>query len=233
MGPRRRSPAPPSLPIELPPEILPGPVADDVLDRVVADLNALHRAAGLELTLRIGHLIVEAFYGGQVESWRERGPRDVSFRRLAARSDLQLSASALQRCVATYELCDRLGVSTWQHLGPSHLRAVFGLPESAQRALLTAAESQQWTVHELSQQALHIKRRAPESRGRKRLPRVIKTVNQMARWLEAPDEHFSDLGAMDELDIADATRIHATVAEMKRRCEAILDQLHTSFIGLT
>jgi hypothetical protein len=213
--------------------VFPPSVSDAVLDALVVELNDLARATGLALTLRMGKLIIDNFYDGDVRGWRERGARDASFRKLAARCDLQVSASALYRCVASHELCERLGVSTWQHLGPSHLRVVFGLPDSAQRRLLESAEQNAWTVEELTERTRQIVQRpAGTARGRRRLPRFVKTMNRIAKLLEDPEESFGDLEKIEDLEVEDAHRLFDTVSEMKKQCDRVLAQLQGNFIGL-
>ena len=106
----------------------------DEIDIVVAQIKRLTRVASLEFALRVGAVIIHHFYDGDTEAWRSRGPKVSSFRRLAEHPELPLSAGALYRCVALYELCERLNApSRWEHLGASHLRLVLGLPQRFKR----------------------------------------------------------------------------------------------------
>src|SRR5689334_13682467 len=100
----------------------------ETIDSVVRELNDLHQAATLDFALRVGRIVIDRLYGGDVGVWRRQRSTDASFRKLAARSrrGLVLSASTLYRAVALCELCDRIAVSIRGNLGAAHLRAVLG-----------------------------------------------------------------------------------------------------------
>jgi hypothetical protein len=124
------------------------------LDLVVKQLNGIYRASSVELALHVGAIIIHSFYGGDMNAWRMRGPKTNSFRRLAARSDLQISAGGLYRCVAVFELCERLrAASRWRRLGASHFRAVLALPAHEQENLLARANAEHWSVQTLESRA--------------------------------------------------------------------------------
>jgi hypothetical protein len=144
------------------------PVDADEIGIVVAHIRRLTRAASLEFALRVGAVIIHHFYGGDTNTWRSRGAKTMSFRRLAAHPDLPLSAGSLYRCVAIYELCDRLNAaSRWEHLGASHLRLVLGMPPEMQESILSTANAERWSVKTLQQEVSFAKIRRPEKGGRK------------------------------------------------------------------
>ncbi len=202
-------------------DLLPPAVSDSELDRVVAQINRLFQRASLTMVLGVGELIVDRFYSGDLEAWRCRGVKDASFRKLTARPDLQLSTAGLYRAVATYELCMRLGVSSWRHLGVSHLYAVLGLEHEQQRRLIAQAEDHAWTVRELGARASAMRIKAPGKRGRPRLPAFVKTVGKLGRILDDDGEPFGDLEKLDDLSDEEAQRLHRTVADMRARCERL------------
>src|SRR5512138_314727 len=70
-------------------------LSEEQLDEVVLQLNGISRSASLEFALRVGATIIHHVYGGDTQAWRVRGPKTLSFRRLAERPDLALSAAAL------------------------------------------------------------------------------------------------------------------------------------------
>lgn len=189
------------------PEILPEPVADEVIDQVVAEINSLYHNQTLTFHLGVGRVIVERLYGGDREAWRSRGTKDTSFRKLAEREDFidGVSAAVLRRATAIYDMCAQLelldpetGESTWIHLGTSHLRAVLGLPDSEQKRLLTRAEDKKWTVEKLESEVR--KARPSDNRGRKPLPIFQKGFNKLLKAIEeavsepVPEDVFSSYG---------------------------------------
>jgi hypothetical protein len=64
--------------------------------------------------------------------------------RLKARHGRVLSVTALQQAVAIVDIEGRVGVSGRPQLTTSHVRAVIGLPDEQQEALLGTAEAKDW-----------------------------------------------------------------------------------------
>lgn len=220
----KKTAAPEPEPETPPAELIPAGVADSVIDEVVRELNELSRAATLDLTTKIGEVIVARFYGGAVDAWRTRGDKDASFRKLAARAEsgeLHVSASGLYRSVAIYELCQRFDVSVRKHLGVTHLRTVLGLPEVQQQRLLTAANDKGWTTERLETEAAKVRKASGEKRGRPVLPRFQKTIAKLGRILEARDEFFGDLEQIDDLEPEEARELLDAVTGMKEQCEEL------------
>jgi hypothetical protein len=124
------------------------PEAD--LEHLVANLNAIHKTATLIFALEVGKLVVEHFYAGDLEIWRNRTKKkDSSLRRLSRHPDLRMSPSALYRSVAIYELCERLNIRTWKYISTGHIRLVLPLGRDEQARLLMTAETERWSVREL------------------------------------------------------------------------------------
>ncbi len=216
-------------------ELLPAPVADAVIDEVVAELNGLQRETGFKLARSVGGILLKRFYGGKVDAWRERGIKDSSFRKLAERAEagaLQMSASSLYRCVALVEMEKRLGVSAWKHITVSHARAVFGLPNDTQQKLIAHAEEKAWTVEQMERAAARIRGKNAGGRGRPPLPAFVKTVNKLGKFLEAGDEAFGQLDKIDEIEENDAKRLYRAVTGMKLKCEELQQVLAKRVPGI-
>jgi len=212
------------------PELLPAPLSDEVLDEVAEKIRNLQRMATLDLAMSIGKIIVGEVYGGDLAAWRSRGAKDASFRKLAARDDLGLSRSSLQRSVAIYEMSERLGVSTWRHLGVSHLRTVLGLPEEQQRGLLTEAEDAGWTVEKMLSEAAKLKK--PDGRGRPTLPAFVKAIGKLDRIADDRDSLFGDLDKLDDLSLEEAEKLYQKVVGVKLACEDLQQRLVSRVPGL-
>ena len=172
-------------------------LSPDELNRVVAQIGRLTRTASLEFALTVGGLIIHHFYGGNTDTWRLRGPKTSSFRRLAEHPNLPMSPGALYRCVAVFELCDRLGApSRWRNLGASHLRVVLGISEPDQERLLATANSQRWTVKALQDEVRKSKLSRHTRGGRRPQSPVTRFLRTMRRCLA---EHE---GALDDVKSA-------------------------------
>jgi len=123
-----------------------GPEALD-LDGIAQRLNDICRSATFDLTFRIGQLIIKELFAGCPLLWEKHGTSASSYRALAARGDLMLSASALCRAVGIYVLVERLGGrERWKHLSASHFQEVLSLDLSTGANVLTSAEENRWPV---------------------------------------------------------------------------------------
>ena len=53
-------------------------VTDEVIKEVAYTIRDMHRAAGLQFACDVGRLILDRFYGGDVDLLRKTGPKCVS-----------------------------------------------------------------------------------------------------------------------------------------------------------
>lgn len=218
-------------------ELLPPPASEDVVDQVVATLNNLTRVQGLDLALQIGRVVVHGLYNGDVTVLRGRTEKDASLRKLAERSEtgaLHLSVPVLFRAIAIFEMTERLGVSTWEHLGVSHLRLVLGLAHGQQQRLLANAEEQEWTVEELEAAAAKIRSKSKAGNGgRKRMLPFVKGIGRLAKLFANQDETFGGLDQIDNLDEDEALRLYQAVTGMKIKCEEMQQALAKRVPGMS
>lgn len=198
-------------------EEAPGPSAEQ-LEEVVHQINGICRSSSVEFALRVGAVVIHHFYNGDTRAWRDRGPKATSFRRLSEHPELALSAGALYRCVAVFEMCDRLrAASRWRRLGASHLRTVIGIPEEKQEYLLNKANTERWTVQRLQEQAqvLRVKR----SRGGRRPRSVLgKHLRVLGRCLQDCES------AIDSVDSHELGELEQSL-EMLEKMKASVDEL--------
>lgn len=224
----------PDLPVEAgsEPELLDRPrVTDDAIAETVAKLNTLARDTVLNMALEMGRIVVEDIYDGDLDAWRSKGVKDTSYRKLAEHSDLAISPAGLSRACGLYELCEREGVSTLEHLTASHGYEVLGLPSAKQKRLLADARKKSWSVAELREQAK--KARTKDGRGRPPLPGFEKSLNRMAKLLESPEESFGGLDEehLGKLDAEKALQLYQTATGMKLQLEALQEALKTRVPG--
>jgi hypothetical protein len=174
--------------------------------KAIHQLSILTRGATLEFALGVGRIVVDTLYDGDLTAWRSRARKDCALRVLVSNPNLPMSASALYRALAIYELSRRqLLAAGWQHLGVSHLRTVLGLPSDTQNRLLTRAEAEQWTVARLEREVLGLRAPQRTTGGRKPVPACIKSIRRIFD-LTLPDalaglDHIQELQAseLDEL----------------------------------
>jgi hypothetical protein len=169
------------------------------LNQIVNQISRLVMVAGLEAALRVGALIIHHFHGGSTDSWRERGPKTTSFRRLSEHPALPMSAGALYRCVAIFELCDRLRApSRWRNLGTSHFRVVLGVDETSQERLLATANAERWSVRTLQIEVVKGRLARQSKGGRRPQSPVTKIAKTIRKCL---DEQREAADRLEELDL--------------------------------
>ena len=204
-------------------------VADRVVDTLVNDLNQLKTKSSLEMSLKMGKLIVECIYGSDLSIWRQHLAKETSFRKLAARTkrDLRVSATFLYRAVALYELTCRIGTREASGLTMTHFRAVLGLPEHDQTTLLEAAEANGWSTERLEREATAVRATLLQRKGRPASPALTKAVRKLVGACTVVEAALSQKNAgalsQDELE-----SIYRAVDEIKTR----LEKAARSLVGL-
>jgi hypothetical protein len=177
-------------------------VAEERVEDLVLRLNAICKTATLNFALSVGGLIVQSLYSGDLDRWRSRNPKkDRSLRKLARHPNLPMSPEALYRSVAIFEICQRLGISSWQHISTTHVRMVLPLLPDQQANLLEAAEKNKWSARRLDEEVASLRQRDPSTctnRGGQRRPSrlriAIRRVEQVITIVDAilgPDQEAS------------------------------------------
>jgi hypothetical protein len=219
----------------VPSPIVPNP-EQEVVERVVQQLNAIGREVTFAFAFRVGQVVIENFYAGNMDGWRLRVPnKDVFFRKLSAHPDLPMSASALFRSVCIYELCERLGVRSWKHLSTSHIRLVLPLPATEQERVLRLAEDNAWSVRRLDEEVAGMRvpgQRPNPARGGPKARRALKAIrvvdkcsSAIAGLLHSLDD---DLTSLPEEQIRAAIEL---VRTMRLQCKLLEDRLAPTMPG--
>lgn len=185
----------------------------------IKELQGLARGAALGFALAVGRIVVETLYDGDLTAWRSRERKDHALRTLAARSDLPVSASALYRALAVYELSRRVGEHTMSstHLGLCHLRAVLGLSPELQQRLLELAEKERWTVVRLEREILGLRPGARPNGGRRPVAPYIRSIHRIHQ-LTSP-EALQGLEEWTKLDAAELELLTQKLAQARDRLE--------------
>jgi hypothetical protein len=180
------------------------------LDRVLGELRAIERQSGIERTLAIGRLILDDFFAGKPELWRDRRRgKHHSIRRLAEMPECPYSKSTLNEAIGVYVASLLLPcVRTFGHVGMSHVASVLTLPVAEQQVMLERAERERLSVRELREHVVNARRTAGERRGRPTLGDFAKTVSAV----ESEVRHLlASINRLDELALADSD-IHARLS---------------------
>jgi hypothetical protein len=203
-------------------------LTDHDLDLVVSTLRQISREATLDYAIRVGSVIVHYFYDGDCQAFRSKRVKGTSFRRLADRADLPMSPTLLYRCVATFELCERLNVvSRWKHVTVSHLRAVLNLEHQHQVGLLSAANAEHWSVQKLEEHVQRVRTQSASRTGRPPALPVLKCARSLRRTLlENWDvlDSLPDVGSLSEAQREELRETLAQALERLHRAERVLMQ---------
>ncbi|PRQ08668.1 hypothetical protein [Enhygromyxa salina] len=197
------------------------------VERATARINNLVGCTTLQLALAVGQAVVEELYGGDLDSWRRRGTKEHSLRRLAMDPSLTISASALFRALGIYELKVRVpDHPMWDELSACHIRAVLGLPAPEQDRLLELAAEQQWTTSAIEQAAAMSRNRYKSSRGgRPRKPRFARSIEHAEKVLLDEDEAFGDLDALDDMTPERRADLGRRLHLVRQRCDELASLL--------
>lgn len=144
-------------------------VTDDALLNEVADkLRSIERTTALARTLAIGELILNRFFGGDPNVWRERRRnKNNSIRRLAERPDCPYGKSMLNEAVGIFVSVRNLPcVFSLDHISASHVGAVLRLPDPERERMLRRADEERWSVRQLRLEVVRLNRSVGERRGR-------------------------------------------------------------------
>jgi hypothetical protein len=198
---------------------------DHDVEEVVRLLNGMCKAATLAFTISVGSLIINKLYAGSCRAWHHRGPKTLSFRRLARHPDLPMSAGSLYRCVAIYEMCQRLALENYKHVSTSHLRLILPLKDDDQARLVNDIELHRWPVQRLREhlESLSLPR-SPRSRGGGRKPRSnLRRAQQILSKCAGLFEELAKLqnDSMTPLSLG----IEEAVALLSQTCAAMKDRL--------
>lgn len=169
------------------------------VEQVIDELRGIMRQTGLSRTLAIGQLVLDRFFGGSMELWRDRRRnKNNSIRRLADCPTCPLSRSALNQAVGVFAALRNMpGAADLQHIGASHIAAVLTLPDSAREAWLLRANEQLWSVRRLSDEIRDERRVMGERRGRPSRPAIAKVLGRAHGAIDALEREARDLIELD------------------------------------
>jgi len=115
-----------------------GSVDEDLLDAAVAEINRIYVSKGLETARAIGNYVVEAFFGGDLESFDPRQKKHMTFRALAEREDLHVAYNTIWYSVAVLDQLRLLPEDIAEALPLSHHKLLLPVADAKMKADLAA-----------------------------------------------------------------------------------------------
>lgn len=194
------------------------------VEATVDALCDLQRHRTIAFSVDVGRIVVQGIYGGDLSRLRERHAKDCpTLRALAGHPRMPFSATALHQAIGIYLLATRLPGVLGSDLTLTHLRAVLPYPDDVQDHLLTCAIVESWSARELEYEA-RTWALAGGKGGRPRLPRVIRTLNQIDR-LTADGAAWADVEAVTDQPEEKRLALWAQVTRLERRLHALRARL--------
>jgi hypothetical protein len=189
-----------------------------MLEQVVAELREIERRSGIDRTIAIGELVLTRFFGGNPAAWRDRRRnKNNSIRRLAARSDCPFSKSALHEAVGVYVgVLAFPNIREFGHISTSHVASVLPLPESTRVELLERAELGRWSVRELRQNVVSLRRLEGERRGRPALEGPTRAMGVLRKCVNHLSESVLYLANAGPLDSKSRLELGGLVRELSQ-----------------
>lgn len=230
--PRGRQSQPPSTELVRAQQALPGELEADpeLLDQAVHDINRIYREKGLETVLALGQYVLDTFFGGNSANFRSRSGEHATFRELAEREDLQVSAPTLWRAVSVVDQYKQLPEPVAKALPPTHHTLLLPLKDEKKKIeLARTAADEGWSKEQLEAEVK--KAKGKSKAGRPALPRFVKTIHKWENLLEKEDESFGDLEDVEELDAKEAEALWKTVTGVKLKCEELQKALQRKVPG--
>jgi hypothetical protein len=194
-------------------------LTDGQLEKIAAELREIAHGTSWSRTLATGELVLKHFFAGNVDEWRtHRRQKESSIRRLAQRPDCPLAKSALSEAVAVY-VARRDLPKFVDELTPSHVAIALRLPVAQRLAILEKAAAGAWSVRETRAEALLLKRRAGERRGRPRFSQARAALSHFKNSLDALESGIELLGVASASDGETLTLVERVLAGLESRLE--------------
>jgi len=192
-------------------------LSDGELGKIAAELREIAHGSSWSRTLATGKLVLQHFFGGNVEEWRtHRRQKEASIRRLAQRPDCPLGKSALSEAVAIFAARKDLPKCV-DELTPSHVAIALRLPVAQRVAILEKAAAGAWSVREMRTEALLLKRRAGERRGRPRFSQARAALSQLKASVAALETGIELLGVAGNADSETVGLLERALSALEQR----------------
>ena len=192
---------------------------DGQLQRIAAELRGIAYGSSWSRTLATGKLVLEHFFGGSVDAWHtHRRQKQASIRRLAQRADCPLGRSALSEAIAIYVARKDLPSSV-DELTPSHVAIALRFSSSQRLELIEKAVAETWSVRDMRNEALLLKRRTGERRGRPRFSQARAALSHVKTSLDTLDSAVELLRSAGEIDSETASSLERALASFAAKLD--------------
>ena len=175
------------------------------LDEVVADLNRIYTTQGMETVRIVGEYVLERFFEGDSEAFRQRSKKHVTFRQLAERDDLQMSYSFVWKSVAVVDQLRLLPLDVALSLPMSHHVALLPLKDATEKVRLAQAAADEGLGRDALLARVKAARLASGGAskvGRPPLPAFVKAFRRLGKLRSWASSEVVDAGLLEAAHMA-------------------------------
>jgi hypothetical protein len=168
-------------------------VDDSLVEEAVREVNRIYTGKGLETAREIGRYLLKNFFVDDFGVFESGAKEHSSFRALADRDDLRVSASFLWYAVKLQPQLQLLGDEIAEALPLSHHRLLLHVPDDkAKVRLAKRAVEKSLSKRQLEEEVRKLRGAGGDEgdgapRGRPPLPTFVKVFNRLRKAMETVD----------------------------------------------
>ncbi len=206
------------------------PTERRLVDKVVDELNEVEALGNLETARRIGKIIVERFFGGDVGAFNTGHKKTATYRALSERDDLGPSYSSLWYAVAVHEHFLKIDEKVASALSLAHHRVLAHVHDADARGdYAKKAVTEKLTAEQLQgivRGAEPPRTADAPARGRPRLPEVVKGLSKVGKmFAEMVTEQRLAKFATEPLDDTERAEAIQTARRVAEQALLLADRL--------
>src|ERR1041385_4277232 len=135
--------------------VLPGAaeIDNELLARAVQDINAIHGGKAREAAIAVAQYIVKTFFCGEVKNFYQRGWKHASYKALANSHAMNMSYSALDKCVRVLRQMTDMPKELGEALPYTHHQLLLPVKDPVQKTKL----AQEVIDHDMPKRELEMK----------------------------------------------------------------------------
>lgn len=201
-------------------------VDEPLVKRAVSELNRIYVGKGLEMARMVGEYVLKHFFAGNSRAFDQNARGHASFRALAARDDLEISASALWYSVRILPQLRKLPNNIASALPLSHHRLLVHIKDDQKRLrLATRAANQGLSKRQLKVEIDRTRVKDDNKTGRPPLPAFVRGVTQLKRAVATAISTDVDDSEISRLSVKRAKKTVSELDSAMAELQALRDKV--------
>ena len=202
-------------------------VDEHLVASAVSELNRIYVSKGLEMARLTGEYVLKYFFAGNSRAFEARARAHASFRALAARPDLEISASGLWYSVKILPQLRELPTNIATALPLSHHRLLVHIKDDKKKLrLATKAARQKMSKRELKAEIAKAQAKADTRTGRPPLPAFVRGVTALKRAVATATSEDVEDGDVLNLDRERAEKVLSELDDALETLQSLRERIH-------